>query len=137
MANTRTTDAEVLERRYPILVREFSIRKGSSGKGNFNSLSASSRRDASTSHTEWRAASPVNGEQITGLSATEMGLTLGSISGREVRSIRNWAIALLCILLEVALGDSQMMRMSLTLGIKPPSSSHEPMEAPMLFSPLN
>ncbi|CAH0052151.1 unnamed protein product [Clonostachys solani] len=36
MTNTRTTDAEVLERRYPILVREFSIRKGSGGKGKFN-----------------------------------------------------------------------------------------------------
>ncbi|CAH0022159.1 unnamed protein product [Clonostachys rhizophaga] len=36
MTNTRTTDAEVLERRYPILVREFSIRIGSGGKGKFN-----------------------------------------------------------------------------------------------------
>lgn len=36
MTNTRTTDAEVLERRYPILVREFSIREGSGGKGKFN-----------------------------------------------------------------------------------------------------
>ncbi|KAK7211265.1 hypothetical protein V2G26_018443 [Clonostachys chloroleuca] len=36
MTNTRTTDAEVLERRYPILVREFSIRKGRGGKGKFN-----------------------------------------------------------------------------------------------------
>lgn len=36
MTNTRTTDAEVLEKRYPILVREFSIRKGSGGRGKFN-----------------------------------------------------------------------------------------------------
>ena len=36
MTNTRTTDAEVLEKRYPILVREFSIREGSGGKGKFN-----------------------------------------------------------------------------------------------------
>ncbi|KAK1836325.1 Hydantoinase B/oxoprolinase-domain-containing protein [Podospora conica] len=33
MTNTRITDAEVFERRYPILLREFSIRKGSGGKG--------------------------------------------------------------------------------------------------------
>lgn len=31
--NTRITDPEILERRYPILLREFSIRKGSGGKG--------------------------------------------------------------------------------------------------------
>ncbi|PFH62599.1 hypothetical protein XA68_12851 [Ophiocordyceps unilateralis] len=33
MTNTRITDAEVLERRYPVVVREFSIRKGSGGAG--------------------------------------------------------------------------------------------------------
>lgn len=33
MTNTRITDSEVFERRYPILLREFSIRKGSGGKG--------------------------------------------------------------------------------------------------------
>ena len=31
MTNSRMTDAEVLETRYPILVREFSIRRGSGG----------------------------------------------------------------------------------------------------------
>jgi len=31
--NTRITDPEILERRYPVLLREFSIRKGSGGKG--------------------------------------------------------------------------------------------------------
>lgn len=36
MTNTRTTDTEVIERRYPVLVREFSIRSGSGGKGKFN-----------------------------------------------------------------------------------------------------
>lgn len=35
MTNTRTTDVEILEKRYPILLREFSIRKGSGGKGIF------------------------------------------------------------------------------------------------------
>ncbi|KAK3903952.1 putative oxysterol binding protein [Staphylotrichum tortipilum] len=33
MTNTRITDAEVFERRYPVLLREFSIRKGSGGRG--------------------------------------------------------------------------------------------------------
>ncbi|MFZ9064531.1 MAG: hydantoinase B/oxoprolinase family protein [bacterium] len=36
MTNTRITDPEILERRYPVLLREFSIRKGSGGKGEFN-----------------------------------------------------------------------------------------------------
>ncbi|KAK8063128.1 hypothetical protein PG996_007780 [Apiospora saccharicola] len=31
MTNTRTTDPEILEKRYPILLREFSIRRGSGG----------------------------------------------------------------------------------------------------------
>jgi 5-oxoprolinase (ATP-hydrolysing) len=35
MTNSRMTDPEVLEARYPILVREFSIRKGSGGAGQF------------------------------------------------------------------------------------------------------
>ena len=36
MTNTRITDPEVLEQRYPVILREFSIRKGSGGKGKFN-----------------------------------------------------------------------------------------------------
>jgi 5-oxoprolinase (ATP-hydrolysing) len=36
MTNTRITDPEVLEQRYPVLLRQFSIRKGSGGKGKFN-----------------------------------------------------------------------------------------------------
>ena len=35
MTNTRITDAEVFERRYPVVLREFAIRKGSGGKGRF------------------------------------------------------------------------------------------------------
>ena len=35
MTNTRITDPEILERRYPVLLREFSIRKGSGGEGRF------------------------------------------------------------------------------------------------------
>ena len=33
MTNTRITDTEVFERRYPVLLHEFSLRKGSAGKG--------------------------------------------------------------------------------------------------------
>jgi 5-oxoprolinase (ATP-hydrolysing) len=36
MTNTRITDPEILERRYPVMLREFSIRKNSGGKGNFD-----------------------------------------------------------------------------------------------------
>ncbi|MBI9073806.1 MAG: hydantoinase B/oxoprolinase family protein [Desulfatibacillum sp.] len=35
MTNTRITDVEVLERRYPVRVRRFSIRRGSGGEGKF------------------------------------------------------------------------------------------------------
>jgi 5-oxoprolinase (ATP-hydrolysing) len=34
--NTRITDPEILERRYPVFLREFSLRKGSGGRGHFN-----------------------------------------------------------------------------------------------------
>ncbi|KUJ15080.1 uncharacterized protein LY89DRAFT_671471 [Mollisia scopiformis] len=43
MTNTRTTDAEVLEKRYPVIVREFSIREGSGGKGKWNGGSGITR----------------------------------------------------------------------------------------------
>ena len=33
MTNTRITDAEVFERRYPVILREFSLRTGSAGEG--------------------------------------------------------------------------------------------------------
>jgi 5-oxoprolinase (ATP-hydrolysing) len=33
MTNTRLTDAEIVERRYPVRVLEFSIRRGSGGAG--------------------------------------------------------------------------------------------------------
>ncbi|PVU85562.1 hypothetical protein BB559_006947 [Furculomyces boomerangus] len=36
ITNTRITDPEILERRYPVLLREFSIRKNSGGLGQFN-----------------------------------------------------------------------------------------------------
>jgi len=35
MTNTRITDPEILERQYPVMLRSFSIRSGSGGKGQF------------------------------------------------------------------------------------------------------
>lgn len=35
MTNTRMTDPEIMERRYPVLLREFSLRDGSGGEGKF------------------------------------------------------------------------------------------------------
>lgn len=35
MTNTRITDPESLEKRYPVILREFSIREGSGGKKGF------------------------------------------------------------------------------------------------------
>ncbi len=35
MTNTRITDPEILERRYPVLLREFSLRKNSGGRGRY------------------------------------------------------------------------------------------------------
>jgi 5-oxoprolinase (ATP-hydrolysing) len=37
MTNTRLTDPEILELRYPVLLEEFSIRRGSGGKGKWAS----------------------------------------------------------------------------------------------------
>ena len=36
MTNTRITDPEILEKRYPVILREFNIRDGSGGKGQYN-----------------------------------------------------------------------------------------------------
>jgi len=36
MTNTRMTDPEIMEQRYPVILQEFSIRRGSGGKGQWN-----------------------------------------------------------------------------------------------------
>jgi len=36
MTNTRITDPEILEQRYPVMLREFSFRSGSGGRGKFH-----------------------------------------------------------------------------------------------------
>lgn len=40
MTNTKITDPETLERRYPVILHEFSIREGSGGKGYYNGKGA-------------------------------------------------------------------------------------------------
>lgn len=44
MTNSRLTDPEVLEWRYPVLLEEFSIREGSGGKGKFYGGNGTTRR---------------------------------------------------------------------------------------------
>ncbi len=44
MTNSRLTDPEVLEWRFPVLLKEFSIRKGSGGKGDFTGGNGCTRR---------------------------------------------------------------------------------------------
>jgi 5-oxoprolinase (ATP-hydrolysing) len=44
MTNTRLTDPEVLELRYPVLLEEFSIRRGSGGKGKWRAGDGTLRR---------------------------------------------------------------------------------------------
>lgn len=44
MTNTRMTDPEILEMRYPVVLEEFSIRKGSGGRGQYNGGDATTRR---------------------------------------------------------------------------------------------
>ncbi|MCY4289822.1 MAG: hydantoinase B/oxoprolinase family protein [Aestuariivita sp.] len=44
MTNTRMTDPEVLETRFPVLLEEFSIRRGSGGRGRFDGGSGAVRR---------------------------------------------------------------------------------------------
>jgi len=43
MTNSRLTDPEILENRYPVLLEDFHIRKGSGGKGQWNSGDGTSR----------------------------------------------------------------------------------------------
>jgi 5-oxoprolinase (ATP-hydrolysing) len=44
MTNTRLTDPEILELRYPVLLEEFSIRRGSGGKGRWHAGDGTLRR---------------------------------------------------------------------------------------------
>ena len=44
MTNTRMTDPEILELRYPVVLEEFSIRRGSGGAGQFHGGNGSRRR---------------------------------------------------------------------------------------------
>ena len=50
MTNTRITDVEILERRYPVILHEFSIREGSGGKGKFNGGDGASPSSSPLAH---------------------------------------------------------------------------------------
>lgn len=91
MTNTRITDPEILERRYPILLREFSIRHGSGGAGRHRggdgwyARSSSSRpstwrsspNDASLRPMAWKAASRANAARIFLSTGTATGSAWG------------------------------------------------------------
>lgn len=36
MTNTRITDIEIIEKRYPVIIQRFTLNRGSGGKGRFN-----------------------------------------------------------------------------------------------------
>ena len=44
MTNSRLTDPEVLESRFPVVLEDFCIRRGSGGRGNWNSGDGTLRR---------------------------------------------------------------------------------------------
>ena len=44
MTNTRLTDPEILELRYPVVLEEFSVRRGSGGKGKWSAGDGTYRR---------------------------------------------------------------------------------------------
>jgi 5-oxoprolinase (ATP-hydrolysing) len=48
MTNTRLTDPEVIERRYPVVIREFSVRRGSGGEGRWRGATACGGRSSSS-----------------------------------------------------------------------------------------
>ena len=73
MTNTRLTDPEVLEFRYPVLLEDFHIRTGSGGRGEWNAgdgvrrtirflerwIARSCRATAACARSAWPAARPV------------------------------------------------------------------------------
>ena len=93
MTNSRLTDPEVLELRYPVLLERFEIRRGSGGKGKWragdgtlrvirfwNAWSAPScQASAACGHSGRRAASPASPARIP--------------SGARMGAWRTWALA--------------------------------------------
>jgi 5-oxoprolinase (ATP-hydrolysing) len=75
MTNTRLTDPEVLELRYPVLLEEFSIRRGSGGRGRWSAgdgtgwTAPSYPASARSAPTGWRGASRASAAR-TGFVAT-------------------------------------------------------------------
>ncbi len=100
MTNTRLTDVEVLERRYPVRVEEFAIRRGSGGKGRWRGGEGVRRRlrfldDVALSVlTQHRTHGPFGAEGgergAAGAQRLERAdgsvLLLGAIDGAEARA---------------------------------------------------
>jgi len=100
MTNTRITDAEILEKRYPVRVERFAVRRGSGGVGQHRGGDGVERETVFLEPmelsvlTQHRAAAPY------GMAGGEAGATgrqrviretgevveLGSVDGCEVRS---------------------------------------------------
>lgn len=56
MTNTRITDPEIYERRFPVVLHEFSLRHGSGGAGKFNGGDGVVREVTHASPYHWRKA---------------------------------------------------------------------------------
>ena len=81
MTNTKITDPEILERRYPVVLREFSIRKDTGGKGQFNG------GDGLVRDLEWRV--PL---QVSILSERRTYRPYGMEGGKDGQCGRNFYI---------------------------------------------
>ena len=75
MTNSRLTDPEVLEARYPVRVVTHAVRKGSGGKGDYHGGDGSVRRIAFLEPMQAALLSGRRQEQPAGLNGGEPGLT--------------------------------------------------------------
>jgi 5-oxoprolinase (ATP-hydrolysing) len=73
MTNTRLTDPEILELRYPVLLEEFSIRRGSGGKGKWCAGDGTLRRIRFLEKMDCAILSGFRGVQPFGLEGGEPG----------------------------------------------------------------
>ncbi len=73
MTNTRLTDPEILELRYPVVVEEFSIRRGSGGKGAGAPATASAASSVFSKRWTWRYFRAIRKVAPFGLAGGEAG----------------------------------------------------------------
>ena len=84
MTNTRLTDPEILETRYPVILREFAIRAGSGGEG--------LQRGGEGIHRQIEFLRPLTVSLLTSRRVTEPFGMEGGESGRSGRNII-WELA--------------------------------------------